>query len=106
MAGPRSCRKQTRRAYRWGVEQGSWVIDGQRVPIARPRVRQCGGKELPLGTYQLFQAGEPAEETAWSNIMRGLSIRDYKLVLQQFMDAYGLETSTISDRFVKASRKK
>lgn len=38
--------------------------------------------------------------------MRGLSMRDYKLVLQQFMDAYGLEKSTISERFVEASRKK
>lgn len=107
IAGPRSCRRQTRQAYRWGVEQGSCLIDGQRVPIARPRVRECGGgKELPLGTYQLFQQVTPAEETVWSNIMRGLSMRDYKLVLQQFLDAYGLEKSTVSERFVEASRKK
>ncbi len=38
--------------------------------------------------------------------MRGLSMRHYKEVLQQFMDAYGLEKSTISERFVEASRKK
>ena len=106
LAGARSCRSQNRQAYRWGVEQGSCLIDGQRVPIARPRVRQCGGKELPLGTYQLFQRVSPAEETVWSNLMRGLSLRDYKLVLQQFLDAYGLEKSTVSARFVEASRKK
>lgn len=106
IAGPRSSRTQTRQGYRWGVEQGSCLIDGQRVPIARPRVRQCGGQELPLGTYRLFQQVTPAEETVWSNIMRGLSMRDYKLVLQQFMDAYGLEKSTVSERFIEASRKK
>ena len=89
IAGPRSSRRQTRQAYRWGVEQGSCLIDGQRVPIARPRVRECGGKELPLGTYQLFQRVTPAEQTVWSNIMRGLSMRDYKLVLQQFMEPMG-----------------
>jgi len=105
MAGPRSCRTATRQAYRWGVEQGSCFIDGQRVPIARPRIRECGGKELPLGTYQLFQQATPVEETVWSNIMRGLSMRDYKLVLQQFMDAYGLQETTVSGRFVEASRK-
>jgi putative transposase len=33
-------------------------------------------------------------------------MRDNKLVLQQFMDAYGLEKSTVSERFVEASRKK
>ena len=63
LAGPRSSRTQTRQAYRWGVEQGSCLVDSQRVPIAPPRVRQCGGKELPLGTYQLLQQVTPAEET-------------------------------------------
>ncbi len=33
-------------------------------------------------------------------------MRDYKLVLQQFAAAYGLEKSTISERFVEAGRKK
>ena len=28
VAGPRSWRRQTRQAYRWGVEQGSCMIDG------------------------------------------------------------------------------
>ncbi len=106
IAGARSRRLQSRQAYRWGVERGSCLIDGQRVPIARPRVRQCGGKELPLDSYRLFQRVSPAEETVWSNLMRGLSMRDYKLVLQQFMDAYGLEKSTVSERFIEASRKK
>ncbi len=36
IAGPRWSRTQTRQAYRWGVEQGSCLIDGQRVPIAGP----------------------------------------------------------------------
>ena len=58
IADARSQRVQSRQAYRWGVEQGSCLIDGQRVPIARP-VRQRGGKELPLGTYQLFQRVSP-----------------------------------------------
>lgn len=48
IARVRSGRLQTRQAYRWGVERGSCLIDGQRLPIVRPRVRQCGGKELPL----------------------------------------------------------
>jgi transposase-like protein len=66
----------------------------------------AAARKLPLGTYQLFQQVTPAEATVWSNIMRGLSMRDYKLVLQQFMHAYGMEKSTVSERFVEASRKK
>jgi putative transposase len=106
IAGPRSRRTQQRRAYRWGSEQGYCVVDGQRVPIVRPRLRECGGSELPLGSYQLFQRASTVEETVWSNVMRGLSMRNYKEVLQQFADAYGLEKSTVSEHFIAASRKK
>jgi putative transposase len=106
IAGPRSCRRQERHAYRWGSEQGYCMVDGQRVPIARPRLRECGGNEVPLASYQLFQQTSMAEETVWSNVMRGLSMRNYKEVLQQFADAYGLQKSTISEQFIAASRKK
>ena len=97
IAGPRSCRSQERHAYRWGSEEGDCIVDGERVPIVRPRLREPGGNELPLGSYQLFQKVSMAEETVWSNVMRGLSMRNYKEVLQQFADAYGLEKSTISE---------
>ena len=106
IVGPRSRRLQQRRAYRWGSEQGYCVVDGQRVPIVRPRLRECGGTEVPLGSYQLLQKATQVDETVWSNIMRGLSMRNYKEVLQQFADAYGLEKSTISEHFIAASRKK
>lgn len=106
IAGPRSRRRQQRQAYRWGSERGYCVVDGQRVPIVRPRLRECGGNELPLGSYQLFQKASRVEETVWSNIMRGLSMRNYKEVLQQFTDAYGLEKSTVSEHFIAASRQK
>jgi hypothetical protein len=50
---PRSRRIQARKGYRWGVEQGLCPLRG----------RVCASKELPLGTYQLFQGVSPAEET-------------------------------------------
>ena len=106
MVGRRSKRQQERKAYRWGSGRGYCVVDGQRVPISQPRIRGCNGRELPLSSYQLFQQASPAEETVWSNIMRGLSMRNYKEVLQQFLDAYGLKKSTISERFIEVSRKK
>ena len=39
VVGRRSKRNQERGAYRWGTEAGFCTIDGQRVPIARPRIR-------------------------------------------------------------------
>ena len=39
LAGKRSERLVGRGAYRWGSEEGFCIIDGQRVPVDRPRVR-------------------------------------------------------------------
>jgi putative transposase len=107
LAGERFQRYDRRGVYRWGSESGFCVIDGQRVPIERPRVR-CREKnqEIPLGSYELFQRASLMDETVWNKIMLGLTMRSYKQVVQQFADAYGLEKSTTSDHFVEASRLK
>jgi synaptic vesicle membrane protein VAT-1 len=107
IAGPRSKPLAERSAYRWGREAGYCVIDGQKVPIARPRVRsKMHHREIPLGSYELFQRASLLEESVWHKIMHGLSTRNYKEVLQQFSDAYGVKKSTVSEHFVEASRKK
>lgn len=107
IVGTKSKKNARRGAYRWGKETGFCIIDGQRVPIARPRVRnRQNNKEIPLGSYELFQRASLIEETVWHKIMHGLTMRSYKEVVQQFADAYGLEKSTTSDHFIEASRRK
>lgn len=107
MVGERSKPNAERSAYRWGREAGFCIIDGQRVPIARPRMRsRQSNQELPLGSYEMFQRASLIEETVWRKIMHGLTMRSYKEVVQQFADAYGLEKSTTSDHFIEASRRK
>lgn len=107
IAGPRSQPAKKRAAYRWGREQGYCVIDGQKVPIARPRLRsKVHNCEIPLGSYELFQRASLLQESVWHKIMHGLSTRSYKEVVQQFSDAYGVDKSTVSEHFIEASRKK
>jgi transposase-like protein len=107
LAGQRSERLVGRGAYRWGSEEGFCLIDGQRVPIDRPRVRsRQHDREIPLGSYALFQKASLMEETVWQKVMYGLTMRSYKEVVQQFAEAYGLEKSTTSEHFVEASRRK
>lgn len=107
LAGERFQRYDRRGVYRWGSESGFCIIDGQRVPIERPRVRSREkNQEIPLGSYELFQRASLMDETVWNKIMLGLTMRSYKQVVQQFADAYGLEKSTTSDHFVEASRLK
>ena len=107
LVGARSKPRQSRKAYRWGKEAGFCIIDGQRVPVDRPRVRSTQhNREIPLGSYELFQRASLIEETVWQKIMFGLTMRSYKDVVQQFSDAYGLEKTTTSDHFIEASRRK
>ena len=107
LVGKRSQPETNRAAYRWGSEEGFCIIEGQRVPIARPRVRsRQHNREIPLGSYELFQRASLLQETVWQKIMYGLTMRSYKEVVQQFADAYGIEKSTISEHFIEASRRK
>lgn len=106
LAGARSQPNPTRNIYRWGSEEGFCIVDGQRVPIQRPRLRSRTKKEVPLGSYQMFQRSSLLADTVWQKIMLGLTMRSYKEVVQQFTDAYGLEKSTTCEHFVQASREK
>jgi putative transposase len=107
IAGKRSQPDATRTGYRWGTERGYVMIEGQKVPIEKPRVRsRQHEREIILGSYELFQRASLIEETVWQKIMYGLTMRSYKEVVQQFADAYGLEKSSISEHFIEASRKK
>ena len=104
--GSRSKPNADRGAYRWGTETGFCIIDSQRVPLTRPRVRSRENREIALDSYELFQQALLLTETVWQKIMHGLTMRNYKRGLQQFTEAYGLEKSTISEHFVEASRRK
>ena len=107
LAGKRSERMMMRGAYRWGSEEGFCIIDGQKVPVDRPRLRsRQHDREIPLGSYALFQKASLLEETVWHKVMYGLTMRSYKEVVEQFAEAYGLEKSTTSEHFVEASRRK
>lgn len=106
LVGSRSKPNAERGAYRWGTEEGFCIIDTQRVPLTRPRVRSRENRELALGSYELFQRASLLSETVWQKIMHGLTMRNYKEVVQQFTEAYGLEKSTISEHFMEASRRK
>ena len=87
VAGNRSQPNPKRIVYRWGTEEGFCLIDGQRVPIERPRLRSRTKKEVPLGSYEMFQRSSLLGETVWQKIMLGLTMRSYKEVVQPFADA-------------------
>ena len=54
-AGERYQRRAPQQPFRWGREKGFLVVDGQKVPIERPRLRSQDGHEQRLGSYELFR---------------------------------------------------
>ena len=106
LAGERHQQHEGRRAHRWGKEDGYCVVDGQKVPIQRTRLRTKDKREQRLGSYELFQRSESMQAGVWDKMMRGLSTRNYGAVVQDFQDAYGIEKSAVSENFIEVSREK
>jgi putative transposase len=99
-AGERHQQHPARRAHRWGKEEGYCVVDGQKVPMQRTRLRTQENREQRLGSYELFQRSGPLEHGVWDKMMRGLSTRNYGAVVKDFHEAYGVEKSAVSDSFI------
>jgi putative transposase len=106
LAGERDEQRESRKAHRWGKEGGYCVVDGQKVPIQRTRLRTKHNREQRLGSYELFQRYGALEQGVWDKIMRGLSTRNYGAVVRDFSKAYGIEKSAVSENFIEAGREK
>jgi putative transposase len=106
LAGERYQQHEGRRAHRWGKEDGYCVVDGQKVPIQKTRLRTKDKREQRLGSYELFQRSGPLQAGVWDKMMRGLSTRNYGAVVKDFQNAYGVEKSAVSENFIEASREK
>jgi transposase-like protein len=106
LAGERHQQHEARRAHRWGKEDGYCVVDGQKVPIRKTRLRTPDKREQRLGSYELFQGSGPMQAGVWDKMMRGLSTRNYGAVVKDFHNAYGVEKSAVSENFIQASREK
>ena len=90
---------------RWGSNTGSIRIDGERVPIDVPRVRDVeAGEERPLQSYQAMKDANVPDELAES-ILLGLAQGDYERVASQFIDGFGLSQSSVSRRFQERAEK-
>jgi len=102
LTGERYARENERDVRRWGHEEGAVVINGQKAPIVRPRVRSAEG-EKKLGSYELFKREEEMQRQVWDRITRGITMRGYGPVIRECESAFGLEKSAVSEKFVMAS---
>lgn len=62
LAGERHEQCPERRVHRWGNDDGCCVVDGQKVPLKRTRLRTKENREQRLGNYELFQRSAPLQQ--------------------------------------------
>jgi hypothetical protein len=105
ITGPRYQRSGPKELRRGGHEGGSVVINGQKVPVQRPRVRNDAG-EVKIGSYELFRREEDQQKRIWEAITRGLTMRGYGPTVRECEDAFAIEKSAVSEKFVTMSAKK
>ena len=91
--------------HRWGYNPGSIRIDGEKVPIDIPRLRDKDSEEEhTLESYQAMKEAEVGKELT-DSILLGLSQGDYGRVASQFVDGFGLSQSSVSRRFQERAQK-
>ncbi|MDP6526895.1 MAG: transposase [Arenicellales bacterium] len=108
LAGEKNSRKGSKTSNRrWGSQQGSVYLSDQKVPISVPRVRDVEAKvEVPLDVYHRFQSPRGMDEGLLLRMLKGIATRSYEACAETVPEAFGLSSSTVSKRFIKASAAK
>ena len=96
LCGRRYERQPRRTHTRYGHQRGTATLAGQKIAIARSRVRRTdGGGEVPLETYARLQSPEAMPEAVLRRMVRGVSTRDYADVIDLTRDGFGVEKSSL-----------
>ena len=108
LAGERYQRNGISGYDRWSKQQGSIYIQDQRIPVMVQRVRDTkNNREIPLSTYERLQVPTAdADEKVLKRILYGLSCRNYRECSEAIPEALSLSPSTISRRYIRASKRK
>jgi putative transposase len=93
------------RYSRWGSNPGSIRVGEEKVPIRVPRImdKENNRTESPE-SYQKLKADLPSEEVM-RNVLLGISQNDYKQIIQEGVESFGLSQSSISRAFIEETSK-
>ena len=100
--GARYKRDPERAAYRHGTQRGWIAIGGAKAPIKRPRARGVDGTEINLSLYEKLQKST-RRQAVERRLVRGVSCRDYRAVVDAVLRGYGVSASSVSRAFIEAS---
>jgi transposase-like protein len=101
--GPPYRPNPARGTQRWGRQPGYVVFGGQKVGLARPRVRTRAGEEVALENYRRLQQDGRMQRAVAERMVCGLSTRKYRRAVEAVLDGYGIRKSSVSRHFVRAT---
>jgi len=90
--------------HRGGSEMTSLKVDGAKISVRRPRVRNSVG-EVILPSLAKMQDQELLDQDMLGRIVRGVSTRNYEGVINGFAEKTGIKKSSVSRAFKRASKK-
>ncbi len=109
LAGGRYERSDGRHGERNGTAPGYVVVGGRKVKVARPRLVDSAGKEVPLESYAAMQDPVTLDATAMRKVEVGVAQRRVNgdvaedQPLPEGQEAYGLSRSSVSRRWIAAT---
>ena len=108
LAGARYQRKTSDQPLRrWGSQRGSVYLGDQKLPVDVPRVRNIDDDtEVALRAYQALQTPRKMDEGLLLRMLKGIATRNYEACAESVPEAFGLSSSTVSRRYVKATAQK
>lgn len=94
-------------ASRWGDQPGSVYLGDEKFRIEVPRLRDTDkNREVPLQSYAVLQNPRILDEGLMKKMLLGLSAARYEETARSIPEAFGLSKSTVSKRFIRASKRK
>lgn len=90
-------------SYRGGSDPSTVLVNGQRVSVRKPRVKE-NGHEVELQTHRALREYDMLSERITNHMLKGVSSRDYNGLLDEFEGGLGLKKSAVSKAFVKGSK--
>jgi len=107
LVGEKYQRNDNSNCYRWGRQGGSIYLGDQKVPVDVPRVRNKKERgEVNLRAYEYLKKPHKLDESAFKNILYGISCRRYEEAAQAIPEAFGLSPSAISRKYIRVSSQK
>jgi len=105
LAGIPFSRKNDELLYRGGSAKTSLLVDGGKIQIERPRVKDHKGREVTLPILEKLRDQDLLDEQIASRLMLGASTRNYQPLVDTFSKKTGVSKSAVSRAFVRASQK-